>query len=499
MINTNLTLTIRPIMSPRASGSLLFTLFHQQDSASGRNLRQRLCHSLRSAINQGSLQAQQSLPSSRLLASELGISRVTVEAAYSQLEAEGYLQRHTGKGTFVALSSNLVAKPRSAKMRLSPTTAPLSLRGQQRVQQAGCEDPLQPLPFAAGNADLRAFPLAQWQQLINQQLRYQGQSLLGYGDPQGYAPLRQAIADYLHLSRGVNCQPEQVLVLTSSQQALQLVAQLLLDKGDCVWMEDPGYQGAKNAFFTAGAQVQPVAVDAQGINITEALPTPKLIYVTPSHHYPTGVTLSLPRRMALIELAQQQAAWILEDDYDSEYHYDGQPIPALQGLDPYGRVIYSGTFSKVLYPSLRLAYLVLPPALVAPMTQVRNLSDGHSSQLMQAVTAAFMQQGHFAAHLRYTRQLYRSRRDWLVAQLTEKLGSQLHIEPSGGGMQLACWLPKGQEASLSRQATALGLTTPGLSALYLAPDARDGWLLGYSALTPAEISQAVDRLARIRF
>lgn len=487
MLDTHFRPWISPIMA-----NALPTLFHQPEHAGG-TLRERVCSTLRRAIHHGALGPGQRLPSSRVLAEDLGVSRVTTEAAYAQLEAEGYLQRRVGQGTFVAI--NIVKSPSAAKVSGEPR---LSLRGTQIAQTGGCHDPLQPLPFAAGSPDLRAFPLKLWKQLTAQQLRLRGEALMRYGDPQGYFPLREAIAGYVSQTRGVNCDAQQVVVLTSSQQALQLIATLLLDSGDKVWMEDPGYRGARNAFSSVGAELVPVKVDDAGLMPDEHLPAPRLIYLTPSHQYPTGVALSLPRRLELLALAQRQRAWIIEDDYDSEFHYDGQPMPAMQGLDRHGNVLYLGTFSKALFPSLRLAYLVLPPALVEPFTTARTVYDGHSAQLMQAVTAEFIQQGHFAAHIRYMRQLYRSRRDLLLVEVQEKLGHFATPQPAGGGLQLSVWLPPGQESALTQQAQRLGVVTPGLTAQYQTPSLqRDGWLLGFSALTPGEIRAAVKRLTRI--
>ncbi|CAI0702137.1 HTH-type transcriptional regulatory protein gabR [Serratia entomophila] len=470
----------------------LIALF-QQPERSGGTLRDRLCGALRQAIHRGALSCGQRLPSSRILASDLGVSRVTAEAAYAQLEAEGYLQRRVGQGTFVAVN---LAKPTApAKGSLLPR---LSLRGQQIVQTGGCQDPQRPLPFAAGSPDLRAFPLKLWKQLTAQRLQQQGESLLRYGDPQGYPPLREAIAAHVSQTRGVRCDAQQVIVLTSSQQALQLVATLLLDNGDRVWMEEPGYGGARNAFVSAGAELVAVNVDEAGMRPDACLPDPRLIYLTPSHQYPTGSALGLERRLELLAIAERRQAWIIEDDYDSEFHYDGLPMPALQGLDPRGKVLYIGTFSKALFPSLRLAYAVVPPALVAPFVTARTLYDGHSAQLMQAVTAEFILQGHFAAHIRYMRQLYRSRRDVLLAEVRDKLGHFATPQQASGGLQLSVWLPPGQEAALSGQAQRLGVVTPGLAAQYQTAQARrDGWLLGFSALTPGEIRAAVAQLARI--
>lgn len=487
MVETHFTKVIRPIMS-----QVLLTLFQQADNAKG-TLRERVCNTLRTAIHSSTLSAGQRLPSSRVLAADLGVSRVTAEAAYAQLEAEGYLHRRVGQGTFVAIQ---IAKP--APIRKSSGQLRLSQRGLAIVQTGGCRDPQQPLPFAAGSPDLRAFPLKLWQQLTAQRLRLQGEKLLRYGDPQGYLPLREAIAGYVGQTRGVNCDAEQVIVLTSSQQALQLIATLLIDNGDVVWVEEPGYNGAKNAFTSAGANLVPVAVDEAGLRPDGSLPPPRLIYLTPSHQYPTGVALSLERRLSLLEQARQSQSWIIEDDYDSEFHYDGQPMPAMQGLDRHGTVLYVGTFSKALFPSLRLAYLIVPPALVTAFTTARSVYDGHCAQLAQAVTAEFILQGHFAAHIRYMRQLYRSRRDWLLTQLAQHLWHFATPQHAGGGLQLGVWLPGGQEAELTRQAQQLGVITPGLSTQYQNASARrDGWLLGFSALTPGEITLAVERLRRI--
>ena len=474
------------------NSSIWLTLFASHAGA-GPSLRERTCAAVRQAINGGQLKQGERLPSSRVLAGDLGVSRVTVEAAYGQLEAEGYLTRKAGGGTFVAIQ---VAAITPVPTHVSVPT--LSRRGDAIVAGGGCFDPLKPHAFDAGSPDLEAFPLDIWQKLSSRVLRRSGRGLLGYGDPSGYRPLREAIANYLNQSRGVRCSAEQVIVLSSSQQALQLTASMLLDAGDTVWMEEPGYSGARTAFAAQGARLVPVAVDNDGMDIAQAPgdAAPRLIYLTPSHQYPTGASLSLPRRMALLEHAHRQQSWIIEDDYDGEYHYDGRPLPAMQGLDQHGRVIYVGTFSKVLFPSLRLAYLVLPPGLVDAFRLARTVQDGHSAQWMQAVTAAFIEEGHFAAHLRHMRQLYHSRRDLLLSQLTAQLGGWLQPAPATGGLKLTVWLPPGQEIIRSRQAARAGITTPGLSSLYLGTP-RDGWLLGFAALSNEEIRAGVTSLARI--
>lgn len=453
-------------------------------------LRDRLCTTLRQAIAAGHLRYGQKLPASRQLAGDLQLARVTVEAAYSQLESEGYLRRETGRGTFVAIQL-----PATSPLARSERAPRFSQRGHQVLMSGGCEDPPFPHAFAAGSPDLRAFPHLLWRRLTASVQRSLGAAVMGYGDPLGYQPLRAAVADYLALARGVRCQPAQVMILTSSQQALQLLAMLFLDPGDEVWLEEPCYPGARNAFLTAGARCCGIPLDAEGAIVGEG--TAKLMYLTPSHQYPTGVTLSLARRLQWLDWAHRHHSWLIEDDYDSEFHYQDRPAPSLQGLDRYNRVICLGTFSKSLFPSLRLAWMVLPPELVTPFGQARRLMDGHSALLPQAVTAAFLHQGHFAAHIRLMRQLYHSRRDLLLEQLENRLSEWLHPLPASGGLQVAVRLKQGDEAQLTAQAAELGLTLPRLSPLYMHQPPQPGWLLGFSALERAEIVAGCDKLLQL--
>ncbi|MFM2448116.1 MAG: hypothetical protein RIS44_566 [Pseudomonadota bacterium] len=482
-----------------AQPGLWTTLFEGAPGTGG--LRERLCAALRQAMRSGTLAPGQRLPASRVLAQDLRVSRVTVEAAYAQLEAEGYLLRHTGRGSFVAeLQGGQQALTELPSQPARSPATPLGLlshRGQTLVNTGGCQEPLQLQAFAAGSPDLRAFDHALWRQLSARQWRTQPQALMRYGEPQGRQDLREALTAYLSQSRAVACTAQQVLVLTSSQQALQLLATTLLDPGQHVWIEDPGYRGARTAFEAAGATLVPLPVDADGLVPDFSLPPPRLIYLTPSHQYPTGHTLSLERRLALVDYARRNGCWIIEDDYDSEFLYDGRATPSLQGLDGGERVIYVGTFSKTLFPSLRLAYTVLPPALVEPLVTARSVMDGHSAQLPQAVTAEFMAQGHFAAHLRHMRRLYRSRRDLLLQALARHCPWAQPL-PCNGGLQLGVLLPLGTVQRLTREASALGVSTPPLGPLYAQPSALDGWLLGFAALEPAEIEAAAEHLGRLR-
>lgn len=463
----------------------------------GMGLRERLCAALRGAMRSGTLPQGTRLPATRVLAHDLALSRVTVEAAYAQLEAEGYLRRHTGKGTFVAVNAEAVERLAPKVTHRVAPPAQLSQRGQNMVDTGGCMEPLHLQAFAAGSPDLRAFPHTLWRQLVSRRLRQSPEALMRYGDPQGREDLREAIAQYLVASRGVRCTAANVLVLTSSQQALQLLSTLLLDAGDRVWLEDPGYRGARTAFIANGAMLVPMPVDAQGLVADFALPAPKLIYLTPTHQYPTGHTLSLQRRMALVDYAKREGCWVVEDDYDSEFLYDSRPVPSLQGLDNAGRTIYVGTFSKTLFPSLRIAYAVLPDTLLHPMVTTRSVYDGHVAQLAQAVTADFMAQGHFTAHLRLMRQLYRSRRDLLLELIQKRLPWAQPLN-AVGGLQLSVTLPPNTEMHLTRKARERGIATPSLSSLHIGTPHNEGWLLGFAALQPGEITEAVETLSKLK-
>lgn len=488
---------IRPIAERARRTPVWFALL-QSHAGPARSLRDRICAAVREAVQAGRVSHGERLPASRTMARDLQVSRITVEAAYAQLEAEGYLRRRVGDGTFVNIdvgSAAPVAKP--ARMRQQP--AAWSTRGGHIVRGGGCSDPTSAMAFSAGFPDLTEFPLETWRRLTARRLRT-GPATLGYGDPAGEPALRAAIARYLAQSRGVRCAPEQVLVLTSSQQALNLVATLLTDPGDVVWLEEPGYRGAQTALGAMGARLTPLPVDPEGLILRASRDgaRPRLIYATPSHQYPTGVTLSLPRRLALLEYAHRHGAWIIEDDYDSEFQYDASPLPAMQGLDSHDRVIYLGTFSKVLFPGLRLAYLVLPPALMSGFVAARSAHDGHSARLSQLVTADFMDEGFFAAHVRRMRKLYQQRRDLLLDEIGRHIGDWCRPTGTGAGLQFTVTLPRGREAALTRAAAQVGVETPGLSGRFLSRPRLDGWILGFAALREDAIVDGVRRLAKVR-
>jgi GntR family transcriptional regulator/MocR family aminotransferase len=463
------------------------------DTADGVPRYRHVYRRIREGILSGALQADTPLPSTRTIAVEARISRKSAEEAYAQLESEGYVVRRSGSGTFVA-GVALPAKARQVRVSGSRT---LSARGRSAVAAMSCVEPTVVRAFAAGLPALDAFPYQAWQRLLARHARQLDAKALVYGDPAGSLPLREAIAAYLTGSRGVQCEPSQVIVLSSSQQALDLVARLFLDPGDEVWLEDPGYYGARAALTSAGARIVPVPVDAQGLDVArgEALaPQARLAYVTPSNQYPLGITMSLDRRLALLDWARRGNAWIVEDDYDSEFRYDGRPVASIQGLDSSGRVLYVGTFTKTLYPSLRLGYLVAPRDLAERIVVARTQIDGHPSTFLQRVVADFMAEGQFGAHVRRMRALYHARRDVLVASIARHLGDRVVLGNVDAGMRATVFV-EGDDRELSARAMARGIEAPPLSRYYLGTAKRSGLVLGYAGLSPAAIRKGVQLLA----
>lgn len=476
----------------RARGVLLPAL---EGAAPPRSLRAGVYGRIRGAILAGRLRPGARLPSTRTLADELGVSRTTAEDAYAQLVMEGYLARRVGDGTYV--SPGLPGPVRLTPRRPPRAAPPLSRRGRDLSTAPACLDALVTVPFRAGHPDPSLFPVDVWQRLSARRLRREGCALLGYGDPAGFRPLREALADHLATSRGVSCEPERIVVLSSSQQALDLAARLLLDPGDAVWMEEPGYPGARAAFQLAGARLVPVSVGGQGLDVAEGrrrAPSARLAYVTPSHQYPLGSALALERRLELLAWAREAGAWIVEDDYDAELRYETRPIAAIQGLDPDARVVHVGTFTKLLFPSLRLAWAVLPEPLVKPFVHARRLQDGHPPTLAQAVAADFLAEGHLGTWLRRLRAACLERRDVLLAALARELPEAVP-GAADAGLHLTVALPGLDDAAVHRRALALGVDAPALSSLRTEPG-EPGLVLGFAALQPAEIRRGVRALAR---
>jgi GntR family transcriptional regulator/MocR family aminotransferase len=391
------------------------------------------------------------------------------------------------------------------RSRRAPTVplggrAALSPRGRRLAAVApGAEDAR--FPFCPGLPALDEFPRALWARLMSGVLRREPAHRLNYGETQGYRPLREAIATYVAAARGVRTGAEQILVVSGAQQGLDLVARLLLKAGDAAWFEDPGYVGARAALQGAGARLVPVPVDGEGIDVREGRrrsPRARLAYVSPSHQYPLGSTLSLPRRLQLLQWAQGAGAFVVEDDYDSEFQYLGRPAPALQGLDTGGSVLYLGTFSRSLFPALRLAYLVLPPALVPAFARAKGTVDGGAPGLEQAVLARFLADGHFARHLRRMRVVYGERRAELIAQARRHLAGLIEIEPGAAGLQVVGWLPDGaNDARVSAALKRRGLGAPPLSAYAAERPLRAGLVFGFAHMRPAEIRSAVRTMAEV--
>jgi GntR family transcriptional regulator/MocR family aminotransferase len=475
-------------------------------------LYRQLYERVRGAILMGQLTAGTRLPSTRGLARELGVARNTVMLAYGQLLAEGYLESKVGYGTVVArtLPETLLHIPGADLHPPAPAQeqvrhVPLSQRGMALAHAPFISGQLPTaegqllMAFRGGIPALDAFPHRLWAQIVARRVRQRVPRLFAYQDPAGYRPLREAIASYLGMTRGVRCTADQVLIVAGAQAGLNLAAQLLLDPGDAAWIEDPGSLTARGALLGAGAQLVPVPVDREGLVVAAGIarcPHARLALVTPSHQVPLGVTMSLARRLALLQWARQQRAWILEDDYDSEYRYAGRPLEALQGLDHANRVIYIGTFSKALFPALRLGYLVVPPELGEAFMAARRFVDRHVSALEQTALADFMLDGHFTRHLRRMRTLHAERRAAFVAEIQHHLEDILEIQPSEGGMHLVAWLPQGMDdQAAARQAAAHGVDTVPLSSFGVEPVQRGGLILGYAAVSEHEMRDGVRRLA----
>ena len=458
----------------------------------------------RRAITSGQLRPRQRVPSTRSLAAELKISRIPVLNAYEQLLAEGYLETFVGAGTCVA--SSMPGDQLGSVARRSQRKEVIERHGPRPISCRGVA--LTKLPaqswlnivgaFRVSMPALDHFPIRVWSRLVARYARRPARGIMGYADAMGYLPLRQAIAEYLGAMRAVRCEPSQILVTTGSQQGLQLSAQVLLDPKDPVWMEDPGYPSARQAFIAAGARLIPVPLDHEGMNFEEMIrrgQNARAVYITPSHQYPLGMTMGATRRMLLLNWAVRTGAWIIEDDYDSEYRFGSRPIASLQGLDSDARVIYVGTFSKVMFPALRVGYLVVPKDLVPAFAAARDAADVFSATLYQAVLTDFIREGHFARHIRRMRMLYMERRRELVEALSEQMGDAIEVVGAEAGMHLVAMLPPGiDDVAVSKKAAQKGVSATPLSTCYAKPPARGGLILGYGGANARQIHDAVSKL-----
>ena len=451
---------------------------------------------LRDAILEGRLSRGQRLPSTRSLAGELGISRLPVLTAYDQLLHEGYLVGRAGAGTFVAPS----VSRRQERASTVPDLRSRPLQARQ-AQSSTRTDRAQSLgPFRVGLPALDQFPQKAWSRLVSRHARQLPAELMAYGGPRGHLPLRAAVAAYLFAARDVRCEPSQVLIVGGSQMALQLCAAVLLGANDVACVENPGYPGAWKALAATGGTIRSVPLDGGGLVVRalERRRRARLVYVTPSHQYPLGMAMAASRRLELLEWARRNDAWIVEDDYDSEYRFASRPLGALQGMDGSGRVIYIGTFSKVLFPALRLGYLVVPQPLLARFLDARDALDLFSPTLYQSALTDFIAQGHFARHVRRMRSTYQNRRDALVAAIHRVLGHRLEIVNADAGMHLSTWFQPGiDDVAVVRRAADRGLYPIALSTCFVDSDTRSGLVLGFGGSTEAQIDRAVGALARI--
>jgi GntR family transcriptional regulator/MocR family aminotransferase len=486
----------------------LQTEMHRLGAQGGLPLHRQLYEALRRALLDGQLAAGERLPSSRDLAQDLGLSRNTVVAAINQLSVEGYLASRVGSGTYVNDSVPCASRSqRRGARHLGPSQlapARLSRRGQILATTFRAAA-LEVQPFTPGIPDFSAFPLTLWQRLQNKHWRMAYPDMLDYNSSGGHAPLRRAIADYLRVFRSVHLDAEQVIVTTGTQQSLELCARLLADHGDPVWVEDPAYWGAVKAFMATGLDLQAVPVDEEGMRPGDAGPghPPKLIYVTPSHQYPTGAVMSLPRRQQLLAVARQHGAWVLEDDYDSEYRFSGPPLSSLAGLDTDGRVLYMGTFSKVLYPGIKLGYLVVPKALVEPFRQSHYDLNRPGQMPLQAALAEFIEMGHFSSALRRARQNYAERRQCLLEALAPCLEPNAQTDApriSGAeqGLHLCLHLPASvDDRALAEQIAKRGLSVRPLSGYCLTRHDLSGLIIGYGYAPLADIRRDGPLLAQL--
>ena len=476
------------------------------DSTSSTPLYQQLTEKIRSAVLSGRLKPNQKLPSSRSLAKSLTISRSTVTQSYEQLESEGYLETRRGAGTYVChqipdewLQSQSV-KPVTKETILN---YPLSNFAQNlgKIERLSISEPDYGISFRYGNPAFEYFPIQKWRKLIAYHCQKSSELLNYFSDSAGYFPLRQEIADYLGRSRAVNCTPEQVIIVNGSQQALNLIARVILNPRDWVAVEEPGYLGARYCFQGQLANLQPIPVNQAGLNI-EILNNYqqdfKLVYVTPSHQFPTGVTMSLSQRIALLQWAEKTNTLVIEDDYDSEYRYGSQPIPALQGMDRANLVIYLGTFSKTLFPSLRLGYLVVPPHLVAIITKAKWLCDRFYPLLEQYALTDWIRLGHFDQHLRRMRQLYNSRRQALITALNQHFGDRIEIMGENAGIHLMAKIKTNLADEIILQtAAAAGIGLISARNYYLEPQNQGEFIFGYGQLEETEIEKGISQLKAI--
>ncbi|AOZ03849.1 DNA-binding protein [Cupriavidus sp. USMAHM13] len=476
----------------------------------GAHMNRQLYDIIRQEILAGTLVAGSKLPASRMLAKEVGVSRNTVLYAYEQLLAEGYVTASTGSGTFVSHSFPDHSALHHGKAQSGTTPVPavqqnpnrftLSRRGQHLVSHASASD-RQWGAFVAGVPDVSLFPHAVWARLLNKVWRAPRPELLTYAHNGGYPPLKRVLAEHLRLVRSVRCEPDQIILTTGIHQAIDLIGRLLADPGDKAWMEDPGYWGTRSLLTNAGIETLPVPVDQEGIAPDAAMlqDPPRFIFVTPSHQYPLGMVMSLPRRRMLLEYARQRGAWLVEDDYDSEFRFEGRPLASLQGLDEHDRVIYMGTFSKTLFPGLRMGFMVLPKPLAPHFATAQSELFREGQLVQQAVLAEFIEEGHYATHIRRMRQRYAQRQGLLREAIATRFGADWPTSTHEAGLHMVMHLPAGtDDLGISMAARTQGLSARPLSRYYSDTSTpQQGLLLGYACVPEETIGPAFHKLAEV--
>jgi GntR family transcriptional regulator / MocR family aminotransferase len=472
------------------------------DRRTRKPLHRQIYDSFRDRVIRRELRAGELVPSSRLLARELRVSRLPVLNAYAQLLAEGYFESRVGAGTFIATSlpsqnqslGAAAARIDYASRRISSCAA--AMPRYERPVWAGSLG-----PFQIGQPDLHSFPMEIWSKLIARYSRRVQVKGLQYGDPMGLPELREAIAVYLRTARGVHCETDQIMIVSGSQQALDLTIRVIVDPGAAIWVEEPGYWLVHHVLRAAGCRAMPVPVDAEGLNVVAGIKLnrkARAAFVAPSHQYPLGVTMSATRRLQLLEWAQRAGAWIVEDDYDSEYRYNSKPIASLQGMDHHGRVIYIGTFSKVMFPALRLGYIVIPPDLVERFAAMRQSMDLCPSHIPQSVMHQFIREGHFARHIRRMRPIYAERRAVLITELARVFGEGAEIVGDEAGLHLALVLPQlRNDRQLAVRAANESLWLSPLSASFVGKSPRHGFVLGFGNTRANQIPAAIRQLKRL--
>ena len=477
-------------------------------------LYDQIYRALRGQILGGRLPAAARVPATRDLALDLGVSRNVAIMAYRQLLDEGYLTTRKGAGTFVAreLPRHLTTAVARQRPRAARTVAPVRLSAYaRRVRDASQgvqftwaprRDVL-PYDFRYGPPSFTDFPHETWCRLLARRARRVTIRDLDYGPVEGLPALREAIAEYAARARAIACTPEQVLVVNGSQQALDLAARVLVDPGDVVLMEEPHYRGARTAMRAAGAKIETIAVDEHGLRTAELAQRrtlSRLAIVTPSHQFPTGAVMPLGRRLELLDWARRSGACIFEDDYDSEYRYSGRPIEALAALDDSGCVLYAATFSKVMYPSLRLGYMILPEGLIEPIRSVKALMDTGGPSLAQAALVDFIREGHFERHLHRTRTRNASRRAAMLDAIERHLGSRAQVSGINAGLHLMLWLrdlPASRSRELRMRAARAGVGVYSIDPFYLNPPKTVGLLLGYASMPEKQIAEGIRRFAAV--